>query len=81
MTRRMNRHENGAFRVLCWRSPRVFRRMRVSFVRPRTVGFYGECPPLGSVQEREIEVRGPEPVSDRAVRVKIVHARPLVSVA
>jgi hypothetical protein len=81
MTRRMNRPDDGAFRVNCRRSPRVFRRIRVSFVRPRTVGFYGECPPLDRLQERAVEVCGERLALDKAVRVKIVHARPPVSIA
>ena len=74
MTRGNNRQQSGAFKVRRNRSLGAFRRLRVSFVRPRTVGFVGECPLIGSEQERRIEIRWPDAASDNAVRVEIVHA-------
>ena len=77
MTRKIIRQEKGAFNMRRNRSLGAFRRLRVSFVRPRTVGFAADLPQKGSAQEHRIEIRWPEAQTDKTVRVRIIRARPL----
>ena len=74
MTCRMIRRESSG-RWSCRHGRGDFRRSRVSFVRPRTVAFTGECPPIDVAFVRRIEIRGPEPATDNVVRVNFPHAR------
>jgi hypothetical protein len=73
----MVHRENGGFGLCRRRGPGVFRSVRVSFIRPRTVRFVQGAGDLGSV--RRIEVRRPVTGLD-SVRLKVDQPRSTVAV-
>ena len=58
-----------------------FRRMRVSFLRPRTVRFAGEVRPSGSAPIRRVEVRAADELAGVNIHLNVQISRPSISAA
>jgi hypothetical protein len=81
MTRQIIIREEGDFGWMYRQRFGVFRRQRVSFVRPRTVRFFQRRLLRGAGPQRRIEIGGSQGESNGSVCVKNIRMTPMVSAA